>query len=284
MIEVAADEYDKPPLLREVQNIQSHMLKELRDFCESNGIQYFLIGGTALGARRHLGFIPWDDDIDVGMLRADYETFKEKALTNFPDSYFIQTPESESTSPFPYLKIRKRNTRIVEKPFQKIAMHHGVYLDIFPFDRVPDNWFLRKVQFGFVQFLSKLYVRKKVVPQLNQGSSIVPYFKFLLKQINYHCTKYISDRLILSFLCSAMTAFNKKSTEAYSCLFFPSFMVESFCEDVLLPLGEAAFEGEVYPVPGKLDVYLTTHYGDFMKLPPENDRYGHDLDWQEVEL
>lgn len=276
--------YEKSPVLKKIQEIQYEMLVDLKNFCEKNGITYFLIGGTALGARRHEGFIPWDDDIDVGMLRQDYELFKKMSTNKYVDGYFIQCPDTEKSAPFPYIKIRKEGTRVFEKPFQNIPMNHGVYLDVFPFDRVPESRIIRKTQFYVSQILSKFYVRKKVYPQYPAVRGGVDIFKLYAKKIIYYAAKFIPDRVIVDSMSLVMNLYNDKRAEEYSCLFFPVFMVESFRTDVLFPLGEAMFEGGTFPVPGMLDVYLTTHYGEFMKLPPEDRRRGHDLDWSDVEL
>ena len=118
--------------MNELQQKELDLLKEFVKFCELHNLTYFLIGGTLLGAIRHLGFIPWDDDIDVGMPRPDYDRFCELAEKHFVGDIFFQSYRSDKGYPYIFSKLRNSNTTFIEKIYRHVPMNHGVYIDIFP--------------------------------------------------------------------------------------------------------------------------------------------------------
>lgn len=260
-------------VLRQQQLLQIEILNHMDLFCKKNDIEYFLIGGTALGVARHQGFIPWDDDIDIGMTRANYERFRLLAKKSISDNCFVQTTDTDKFSPYPYIKIRMNGTRFVEWAVRKSKMHQGIYIDIFPYDKVPEDEALRKAQFKSVQFYSKLFSWKKT-PSMSfhhKGR----WGKQCLRKILRAPLFLIPDYIILNRLEGKMIEYELSESNTYACLLFPKYMVESMTHDVLYPLKEGLFENRLYPVPNKLHEYLTTHYGEYMKLPPEAERIGH---------
>ena len=115
------------------------MLLEIDEVCGKLGIDYFIIGGTLLGAVRHKGFIPWDDDIDIGMMRSDYEIFVQKAQELLPAGSFLQTRFTDTELPCCFAKVRKDDTTFIETSMKDLHIHHGIYVDVFPFDYYPQN-------------------------------------------------------------------------------------------------------------------------------------------------
>ena len=115
--------------------------KEIVRLCDENNIPYFINGGTQLGAVRHKGFIPWDDDFDIGMRRADYEKFLkvcEEQLDH--NKYFLQTEDTEKNYDFYFAKIQLKVTSIIEDFSKNVQIEHGIFVDIFPYDNIPDNY------------------------------------------------------------------------------------------------------------------------------------------------
>ena len=115
--------------------------KEIVRLCDENNIPYFINGGTQLGAIRHKGFIPWDDDFDIGMRRADYEKFLkvcEEQLDH--NKYFLQTEDTEKNYAFYFAKIQLKGTSIIEDFSKNVQIEHGIFVDIFPYDNIPDNY------------------------------------------------------------------------------------------------------------------------------------------------
>ena len=120
--------------MNDVQKIVFDMFKQFSDVCDKLGLRYYLVNGSALGAKKYGGFIAWDDDMDVAMPRKDYEVFLSKAQELLPEEIFVQNYRTDSDFPFMYTKLRNSNTTFIEASVRKVKMNHGVYMDIFPLD------------------------------------------------------------------------------------------------------------------------------------------------------
>ena len=159
---------DAFPEIKDVQRVELDILIKVARLCEERGLTYFIESGTALGAVRHGGFIPWDDDIDIGMPRQDYEKFLDIAQKELGDEYFVQTRETDPNAPFSFAKVRKNGTTFIEWNKRNIKMHHGIYIDIFPYDGLPidglDEHIDKCLKLNKLQF--KKYIPDRVgVPQ-----------------------------------------------------------------------------------------------------------------------
>ena len=134
--------------LRKVQNAELDILKEFIEICRKINVRYYVIDGTLLGAVRHQGFIPWDDDIDIGMFREDYEKFVALAPQVLPECLFLQTYRTDEEYYRNSGKIRNSNTTMIETVVKDLRMNHGVFIDIFPLDNYPTNmtaviWYIK---------------------------------------------------------------------------------------------------------------------------------------------
>ena len=130
-----------------LKKIEVEILKEFVAACDELGLRYYLLGGTLLGAIRHQGFIPWDDDIDVGMPRQDYEIFLEKGQELLSKNLFIQHLRSEENYLLPFAKIRNSDTAFIQDSVKKRSMNHGIFIDVFPLDGYPEGKLKCLIQF-----------------------------------------------------------------------------------------------------------------------------------------
>lgn len=245
--------------LNQHQTVLFEIWQEFDRVCRKHEIPYVLFCGSALGAVRHNGFIPWDDDLDVSMLRPDYERFLKVAPDELKDAYYLQAEFSDHW-PMNFSKLRKNNTTCLEKYYPKDnASHQGIYIDIFPCDNASDKNWICKLQFyaarvvvakaldrrGYVTD-SKL---KKMFMLFCRLLPLKPFHKFAMGK-----NKNNSSRVHTFLAC---TAKYKKGI----------YKREWFSERT-----EVDFEGMKAPVSAHYDELLTTMYGDYMTLPSEEDR------------
>ena len=136
----------EPQVLRKLQLAQCLIMEDFIKICEENNLDYFIFAGCAIGVERHGGFIPWDDDIDIGMLRADYERFKEIAKNNYSDRYEILEISETDKFPFLNMEFKRKGTRNVPEIFKDCDVDMGIDVAIYPFDNVADDIKKRKKQ------------------------------------------------------------------------------------------------------------------------------------------
>lgn len=259
--------------LRKVQLAQLEIAKELKRVCDENGIKYFMDSGTLLGAVRHKGFIPWDDDMDFGMLRDEYEKFVAVAPKALKEEYFLQTWDTDEGYAFSFAKIRKKDTLFIETVSQKSTAHNGVYIDIFPYDVYPDGITERKKQKREVmRYNYTLLMKGKVYPWLRHKNAIKRFLGFC-KYVPYILLSKITSReKIKEKYQKARTMYNGTQSSAvcemgmmdYGTMVIPSSCFEGY---ISLPFEDCEFSA---PIDSHL--YLTHAYGDYMTLPPEDQR------------
>lgn len=257
--------------LREIQLIQLDIGKEISRICSKNNIPYFIIGGTLLGAVRHRGFIPWDDDMDIGMTIDNYNRFVSVARNELGSQFIIQEWNDGSGYSYPFAKVKMKGTTVVELVSQSLNLDKGIWVDIFPYMPISKKKALSKIFMIRLQLLSKTFLLKNGydLSALTQKpiSKLINYvLKLCPIRANYCKRKFL--KLIK----------NNKSDEYYlECdgMFKGNFV---FPQDYFKTFTELPFEDVSFMAPGKYDAYLKDAYGDYMVFPPEEERNkGHSL-------
>ena len=253
--------------MNEIQKIELDMLLEVDQVCKKLGIHYFIVGGTLLGAVRHKGFIPWDDDIDVGMLRADYETFVHRAQELLPAGSFLQTRFTDPELPCCFAKVRKDGTTFIETSMKDLRIHHGIYVDVFPFDYYPQNRVLAKIN-DIRLILIAHRVNEAFYSKEKAEYSLRGRIAHILSGLLYRDVKSAlaaKDRICRSVSQSALiTNYNGAWGERE---IVPAEWVTRYTE--------LAFEGHMVKAPAAYDAYLKHLYGNYMELPPAEKRVTH---------
>lgn len=263
--------------LKKVQRDELDALIEVDRICRKYCIHYTLIGGTLLGAVRHHGFIPWDDDVDIAMPRKDYELF-QKYVDELSSRFFYQSNATDNEYFRLFNKLRVNGTIFKEKAHANWNIHQGVYIDIFPIDNLPENkakLLLYDLKQRFYHFgISAKYIsvdsrtgKKKIFAKILR----MVYAPFSLKYLYNHAIKsakkYVNLKTPKQHICFT-GAYGDK--EIYDFTYF-----NSYCE--------LEFEGHLFFAISKYDEYLKQVYGDYMVPPPMEQRISlHEI--SELEL
>lgn len=251
--------------MNELKQIELEIFKSFIRVCEKLNVKYYLLGGTLLGAVRHKGFIPWDDDIDVGMFREDYEKFVSEAQQYLPSNLFVQTYLTDEEYPQVFAKIRNTNTAFIETSVASLKMNHGIFMDIFPLDgysKKADSW-IRQTKIKLIGYriscgwnIDNISLKAKVLRIVSK--IVYPDLKKAKKS---------KDQIYKSIQKTDKIA-------NYSGMWGRKEIVPSewYGEGT-----ELIFEGLKVNAPTEYDKWLTQVYGDYMTMPPVEKRVTHHL-------
>lgn len=252
--------------LRELQLIEVEMLIELDRVCKKCGINYCISAGTQLGAIRHKGFIPWDDDADVAFLRPEYEKFRKACETELDqDRFYFQDYRNTPGYRWGYGKLRRKNTEFVRLRQEHMPYEQGVFIDIMPYDNVPDAYLLRK----WHNFRCYLYRKAFWAPlgKLQEKG---------LKRVAYMFLDKFPDKWLYDSFTKFTKRCNRKKTKRIRIFAFPVPGNENgylrSCFEELIPV---EFEGTMLMGMKDYNTYLSYKYGNYMELPPVEKRKIH---------
>ncbi len=260
---------DSDNILRQVQLTQLEILTEVDKICRKHNIKYFLISGTLLGAVRHKGFIPWDDDVDIGMHRKDYDLFLEIAGRTLAKKYFCQSVYSEPDYYLPYAKVRKNGTKYVEASIKHLNINKGVYIDVFPIDNVPDNALLRFIHRMELQILFRMVLEKSGII-ISEDQRLSRRVAYTMLRIFF---KPFKKRNLLLYMDQRMKAYSGQKTTCLTNIGSSyGYTREQRQSYIFESLSETEFEGRLFYVPVQAHEYLTGLFGDYMTPPPVDQR------------
>lgn len=255
---------------RDVQLVEKQILDDLVRVCDENNIKYYLGQGTLIGAARHKGFIPWDDDIDLILSAKDLDKLLEiYPKSGFPD-YSITHFTNEKYNPLCWAKIRSDKTISRPYRYKALPINWGICIDLFPYYPCSSNSFIRKLEINLFRFARKLNYAG--MTQFEDGHGAIVR---LLEKLPIWLRHFF---LRLSFAIFSLHSDNSKYVVVLC-------KTNNVVERTVLENGEAhlVFEGTTYRVPADYHTYLTQLYGDYMTPPPEGEQGGHDLQLGEIE-
>ena len=259
--------------MNSIQKVQFNLLKDFIAVCDEHHLTYYLFGGSALGAIRHQGFIPWDDDLDIAMPRPDFDRLM--ALKNaFKHPAFLQTIHTDRYYSYPYAKLRNSETTFIETVFAPAQMNHGIWVDIFPLDGMSTQKNITKVQslkpyllwfqwyFAYVPNLihplrwNKNFLSSFLINTAAALLAILNINNSMAKAVERSCKKIAWEKATL--------------VGPYLTMYFNK---EALPREVFGQGTEVMFEGIPVKVPSDYHRYLSTIFGNYMKLPPEAKRF-----------
>ena len=256
--------------LRDLQLCEFGILKDIKRVCEENHITYYLSCGTLLGAVRHKGFIPWDDDIDIEMPYPDYQRFVAVAQEALGPGYFLQNRDTDPAFCGLFSKVRKNNTTMLSKFEIGIAGHHGVWIDVFPiislggsFDYRFRKTCVRICNFSLID-KSHFETDQKWIRSQTNG------FLFQLVKLMIKLPRFLRKGIHKLFAGMVFMGHSRKAPRKAHIWTSITYVHPSkvFEGDTKL----LSFEGELFPAPPDYEEYLRNAYGDYMQLPPEEKR------------
>lgn len=257
--------------LRDAQIIMTSILKDIAEICDKYSIRYFLDAGTLIGAVRHKGFIPWDDDIDIGMLREDYEKFIEVARDELPEHLFLQTHENDRGYDIYQVpcKIRYNNTLYIEeKIVENQNMHNGLFVDILPYDSLPKKKYVYNIQRGISNFVLRSFIRSREKPEKLTLKNKITHFIYKIVVGMFSTQR---RQKLFNFLIN----WNDINSQYMGYGLDTVWSQYVYKKDDFYDLIKIEFEGEYFNAPKNYDAILTQLYGDYMTLPKEEDRVWH---------
>lgn len=256
-----------PEEIRQVQAIQLEMLEEVDRICTLRGIRYNIIAGTLLGAVRHKGYIPWDDDADVALLRPEYEKFRAACAAELDRTRFIfQDHRNTKGYRWGYGKLRRKGTLFLREYQEHMPYDQGIFIDVFPLDHVPDNYLLRSWH-NFHCFCIRKVLWAKVGQYADKNRAM---------RLVYGLLQKIPEEWVLAHYDRFIAQSNAKKSAWVRILLFPTpndawgYRRRWYEESM-----DFVFEGKTFPGIREYDEYLRFKFGDYMTLPPVNERKGH---------
>lgn len=256
--------------LKDIQNETLSILKEVDKICKELNIKYVLVWGTLIGAVRHNGFIPWDDDLDIMMSREDYNTLKNYFVENKDRLQPLEFFSKDTREEYPYMlgRICNTNFHMISENEKDYGM--GTFIDVYPLDGAGNGkdkflYFRACTACTLLGMKTRLHFQKTF-----------SWKKNIIKRIMYMCSKILSEKKLVKKLVSYSEKYSYENSDYLCCMqWMDGGQIILFKRDVFENISYIDFEGNKFPIPHDYDNILRNVYGDYMKLPPEEQRIGH---------
>ncbi len=261
--------------LARLHTVLYQILAEIDRVCKKHNIPYFIQGGSAIGAFYNKGIVPWDDDVDVGMTRENYNRFLQVAPEELGEKYFLEWFGTESNTPFYFAKVKMNNTLFVEQIWRGMDIHHGIFVDVFPYDRIPNNPTLEKLHRFRAKFWINCFMAKQIwlwkhcgrcqidepLPKSWIGCAAIKVVVSLL-----------SRKAIYNKMCRVLGRYNGCDTEFVNIVRMPKDQIRRrYVENTAL----MEFGGMQIPVPDNVEEYLRHHYPNLRPVLPVEEQINH---------
>ena len=258
--------------LRKIQLIELQILKEFDKICQKNNLKYILVGGTLIGAIRHNGFIPWDDDIDVSMPRDDYNKFVEIQKKELDKTkYYFQSIETDAEFGLLFGKMRRKNSIYSESTCPLDEKKQGIWIDIFPIDKIDDNRILAFFTFQKIFYYKTIIAFKQNYKFASKG--VKKIIQTIIKILSKLYTLESAKKKYFSTIKQTNKKNSNKVINHGGTYLLKEITDKKYYENITTH----KFENETFNIPKDYDEYLTQIYGDYMKLPPKEKQVSNHL-------
>lgn len=272
-----SDRFYEPEVLKRLQREILSILDDFIRVCEDYHLEYFGIAGTGIGAIRHHGFIPWDDDIDIAIPRKDFEKLIRIVEKKMGDRYLILNARNNPAYPLMTTRLVKRGTVFVEEVMRDVDCPFGIFLDLYVLDNVADNPVLYQIQSWSAWFWSKLMILRAIPKPVLMQKGIKAKLIWSVCRAAHMTLKilHVSPRWLREQCEFQCRRYNKKSTRRMAFLPDTSPYWNVVDRKKCYPLKKLEFEGRRMNFPANLEEMLENMYGDYMQLPPVEKRKTH---------
>lgn len=247
------------------------IMDEIDRICKLSNIRYSLFAGSMLGAVRHGGFIPWDDDMDVAMLRNDYEKFIDVCKTQLDPRFKLLCNREDEHYVYGFSKIILNGTSLIEHGLENVKYQQSIFIDVFTFDIIPQNKNKQRIHQKQIYFYSKLLQQKQDI-RLDKRNRKKFYAFIMLKNM----ARMINKEYLVNKLDNTMRKYNKyNGTYVSNMVGYYGYFKEIVPKKMFEQFEEIIFENRKYSICSDYHIFLSTYYGDYMTLPPEEQRRCH---------
>lgn len=271
-----------PEELEQLKKVYLDIFKDIYTACKKHDINVMLSGGACLGAIRHNGFIPWDDDMDIMLMRNEYEKLPQILLSEFPDKYICTGPNISDHTNISFMRIEKKGT-LLKSVYDNPQEHNNIFIDVFPIDNIPDSIIVRVFNsviadtIHYIALCMKYYDHREcpmttILLSSPIGKKEIKVRLFIGKLFSF-LTNYT---YLFNILDNFIARHRNKITKYVGVPSSRRYLREIYPSDTILPVSYHKFEDiDAAPIPNNSDVYLKTLYGDYMQLPPVEKRERH---------